>query len=69
MNGKFNLAKMEKQTIIDCLRDCNNNRTNTAKRLGISVRTLRNKLNLYRKDKSLSAEDKEIIKAIPKIKR
>jgi two-component system response regulator FlrC len=39
---------MEQQLIHDTLRQTNDNRTMAAKLLGISVRTLRNKLKLYR---------------------
>jgi DNA-binding NtrC family response regulator len=39
---------MEEQLIHQALKQANNNRTRAAKTLGISVRTLRNKLKLYR---------------------
>lgn len=42
------VREMEEQLIFRTLRQANNNRTQAAKLLGISVRTLRNKLNLYR---------------------
>jgi DNA-binding NtrC family response regulator len=43
------LADMEKQMIMKSLENTSGNRTQAAKLLGISVRTLRNKLNEYRK--------------------
>jgi len=42
------LREMEKQLIFRTLKGFNNNRTKTAEILGISVRTLRNKLNEYK---------------------
>ncbi|SPE62321.1 Transcriptional regulatory protein FlbD (fragment) [Verrucomicrobia bacterium] len=42
------LQEVEKRHILAALELCGNNRTQSAKRLGISVRTLRNKLNDYR---------------------
>jgi two-component system response regulator FlrC len=39
---------MEKALILETLRTTNNNRTEAAKLLGISIRTLRNKLHEYR---------------------
>jgi two-component system response regulator FlrC len=42
------LRNMERQMIIQALRKSDNTRTHAAKLLGISVRTLRNKLNEYR---------------------
>ncbi len=46
-NGKT-LKEMEREMIIRTLRATNGNRTRAAKCLGITVRTLRNKLNEYR---------------------
>jgi two-component system response regulator FlrC len=45
----FSLKEMEKNVIIRALDQTNGNRTHAAEILGISVRTLRNKLNEYRK--------------------
>jgi len=42
------VAGMERQLILRMLRETHANRTEAARRLGISVRTLRNKLNEYR---------------------
>ncbi len=44
------VAQMEKDLILKTLERCGQNRANAAKVLGISVRTLRNKLNDYRVD-------------------
>ena len=41
------IAAMEKLLILRTLKDKNNNKTKTAKTLGISIRTLRNKLHSY----------------------
>ena len=43
------LKEMEKNVILRALDQTNGNRTHAAELLGISVRTLRNKLNEYRK--------------------
>ncbi|MGA6926528.1 MAG: helix-turn-helix domain-containing protein, partial [Desulfosarcina sp.] len=42
------VREMEKELIFDTLSAVNDNRTHAAKMLGISIRTLRNKLNDYR---------------------
>ncbi len=42
------LREVERQMIMQALEKTGNNRTHAAKILGISVRTLRNKLNEYR---------------------
>jgi DNA-binding NtrC family response regulator len=41
------LAEVERDLIIETLRACNGNRTQAAKTLAISIRTLRNKINEY----------------------
>ena len=41
------VADVEKQLIIDTLKHCFGNRTHAANILGISIRTLRNKLKAY----------------------
>jgi two-component system, response regulator FlrC len=46
------VAAMEQQLIIDTLEHCLGNRTHAANILGISIRTLRNKLNEYAADGS-----------------
>ena len=45
----MNLAELEKQHILQTLRTQNGHRAQTAQLLGISIRTLRNKLNEYRR--------------------
>ena len=42
------LSEVEKHHILAALGHCHNNRTHAARLLGISIRTLRNKLNEYR---------------------
>ena len=44
------VAEVERDLIIDTLDHCLGNRTHAAKILGISIRTLRNKLKLYNED-------------------
>ncbi|HMB12101.1 helix-turn-helix domain-containing protein, partial [Saliniramus sp.] len=41
------VAEVEQDLILDTLDHCVGNRTHAAKILGISIRTLRNKLNEY----------------------
>jgi len=48
VNG--NLKNMEKELILQTLKDVNGNKTKAAKMLGVSVRTIRNKLNEYGKN-------------------
>ncbi|HEV7731436.1 MAG TPA: sigma-54 dependent transcriptional regulator [Candidatus Binatia bacterium] len=54
------VREMERRLILDTLRRTNNNRTHAARLLGISIRTLRNKLAEYRShgemDAALAAE-------------
>jgi two-component system response regulator FlrC len=49
INPTVSLKEMEKNVIFNALDKTNGNRTHAAEILGISVRTLRNKLNEYRK--------------------
>jgi DNA-binding NtrC family response regulator len=44
------VADVERDLIIDTLRHCVGNRTHAANILGISIRTLRNKLKQYTED-------------------
>ena len=44
------VREMEKQLITNTLQSVNDNRTHAAKMLGISIRTLRNKLNEYKEE-------------------
>ena len=54
------LAEREKAWILEILDQESQNRTRTARRLGVSVRTIRNKLALYaRQDAEQSARDRE----------
>lgn len=46
--GPMTIAELEKQHILKTLDELSFNRTKAAERLGISIRTLRNKLNEYR---------------------
>jgi len=46
-NGLVPLAEMERRHIMRALEHCQGNRTHAADKLGISIRTLRNKLNQY----------------------
>ncbi|HID10821.1 MAG TPA: sigma-54-dependent Fis family transcriptional regulator [Candidatus Latescibacteria bacterium] len=48
--GPVTLEEMERRLILRTLREEGGHRTRTAQRLGISVRTLRNKLNQYRRE-------------------
>jgi len=45
--ASLNLKQIEHETIVRALRECEGNRTHAATALGISVRTLRNKIRLY----------------------
>ena len=47
------IKSMEKNLILNTLREVNENRTHAAKQLGISIRTLRNKLSEYKEKNDL----------------
>ncbi len=49
----FNLDDLEREAIINCLIFTEGNRQNAADLLGVTIRTVRNKLNLYRKNNQL----------------
>lgn len=55
---EYNLSKLEHTVIMAALRKMRGNRTRAAEILGISVRTIRNKINLYR-EKGMLDCDKE----------
>ncbi len=48
------VKEMEEQLIVETLKEVNDNRTRAARMLGISIRTLRNKLSEYKKNKGMS---------------
>jgi DNA-binding NtrC family response regulator len=50
------VADVERELILETLRHCRGNRTHAAKILGISIRTLRNKLNEYAGDGTVIPE-------------
>ena len=50
LKGNLTLKEMEKKMIFQALCDHGGNRTHAAKVLGISVRTLRNKLHEYKRE-------------------
>ncbi len=50
------VREMEKELIINTLTEVGDNRTHAAKMLGISIRTLRNKLNEYREEMKFKAD-------------
>lgn len=50
------VADVERELILETLRHCGGNRTHAAKILGISIRTLRNKLNEYASDGTMIPE-------------
>ncbi len=52
----LSLEEVEKRHILTALELCNDNRTHAARRLGISIRTLRNKLHEYRVASGKGAE-------------
>ena len=57
VDGEMTLDEVEKRVIYETLRRCGGNRTRTAEKLGISLRTLRNKLKAFKdEDTSLVAE-------------
>ena len=51
--GKVTMKEMERELILRTLEDLEGNRTHAAKALGISIRTLRNKLSEYRSQEGL----------------
>jgi transcriptional regulator with PAS, ATPase and Fis domain len=52
VNAGYTVREMEKKLIFRTLKDVNDNRTHAAELLGISIRTLRNKLREYKEDSS-----------------
>ena len=57
INGGYTVRQMEKKLIFHTLKEVGDNRTRAADLLGISIRTLRNKLHEYKEEsKKISAE-------------
>ncbi len=56
VNAGYTVREMEKKLIFRTLEDVNDNRTRAAELLGISIRTLRNKLREYREEGSALVE-------------
>jgi DNA-binding NtrC family response regulator len=50
MQAGMTVKEMERQLITKTLEDVNDNRTHAAELLGISIRTLRNKLKEYQQE-------------------
>jgi DNA-binding NtrC family response regulator len=57
-DADITIDEMERRMIMKTLERENGNKTQTAKVLGISVRTLRNKLNRYGKEKKKTTKKK-----------
>ena len=55
----LSVKEMEKELIYQTLEEMNGNRTHAAKMLGISIRTLRNKLREYKEGHGVEACRKE----------
>ena len=55
-DGNTSIDEIERRAIFATLRKTKNNRTKASKILEISVRTLRNKLNLYKEKDLLPSE-------------
>ncbi|MFQ5903604.1 MAG: helix-turn-helix domain-containing protein, partial [Candidatus Binatia bacterium] len=53
------VSDMEKQLIFHTLEQVGGNRTHAARLLGVSIRTLRNKLREYRENKNNPGQDNE----------
>ena len=56
LSAGMTVREMEKELIVSTLNQVGDNRTHAAKMLGISIRTLRNKLNEYREEMDMSVE-------------
>ena len=56
VNAGYTVREMERELIFRTLKDVNDNRTHAAELLGISIRTLRNKLREYREESSASID-------------
>lgn len=49
-SGDLTLAAVERRLILECLQRCGGNRTQASKIMGVSIRTLRNKLGQYKEE-------------------
>jgi DNA-binding NtrC family response regulator len=64
-NNNLSLAEIEKRHILATLDHCKGNRTHAAKLLGVSIRTLRNKLHEYNGTQATAESDEgEVARAI-----
>jgi DNA-binding NtrC family response regulator len=58
------VEEVERALVVQTLARCDGNRTHAARVLGLSVRTLRNKIRLYAAEGERRSSDPEILRAL-----